>query len=115
MSKVYILTDSDNRIINLDGGYTIENVDINTWTYIDEGDGDKYNLCQTYYLDKSLFTDDGFYRYKFVDGSIVERTEAEIDIDRQNAPIPEPTDDEKRDAQIYYTAVLTGTLIEEEV
>lgn len=113
MSKVYILIDEKNRIIRLDGGYTIENVDVSTWTLIDEGEGDRYNLCQNNYLPTPLLTEDGICRYKFVNGNIEERTEEEIDIDRQNAPIPEPTDEERMEAQVYYTAVMTDTLIEE--
>lgn len=93
MSKVYILTDSENRITRLDGGYSISNVDTSTWTLIDEGTGDKYNLCQSHYLDKPLMTIDGIYQYKYVDGVITERTAEEIEADRASQPQPEPTEE----------------------
>ena len=40
LSKVYINVDEQGRVIALDGGYTISNVDVDTWIYIDEGTGD---------------------------------------------------------------------------
>lgn len=43
-SKVYIKTDENNRIIRCEGGYTTPEA-LTDWTYIDEGTGDKYNLC----------------------------------------------------------------------
>lgn len=45
-SKVYIQTDAEGRIIRCEGGYTMSNIDdVSKWTYIDEGTGDRYNLC----------------------------------------------------------------------
>lgn len=114
MSKVYILTDDKNRVTALDGGYSISNVDIDTWTFIDEGEGDRYNLCQSHYLDKPLMTEDGIYQFKFVDGAVVERTEAEIEADRAEIPPAPPTQEERIEAQVYFTAVMTDTLIEED-
>lgn len=111
MSKVYILTDEKSRITRLDGGYSISNVDTETWTLIDEGEGDKYNLCQSHYLDKPLMTDDGIYQYKWDGKNILERTEAEMDADRAEIPLPEATWEEKMEAQIMFTALMTDSLI----
>ena len=66
-SKVYIQTDEHGRIIRCDGGYTTP-ADLAGWIEIDEGTGDKYNLCQSHYFDGGLYTMDGIHRYKW-DGS----------------------------------------------
>jgi hypothetical protein len=43
-SKVYIQTDTDGRILRCEGQYTLPS-DLDGWTLIDEGYGDKYNLA----------------------------------------------------------------------
>lgn len=94
-SKVYIYIDKKGRITCCDGGYTIGNIkDFSGWTLIDEGTGDRYNLCQSHYFEGGLYTEDGIPRYKLVDGQVVERTEEEIAADRAARPEPEPTDTE---------------------
>ena len=88
LSKVYVLPDSSGRVTRIDGGYTICNItDIDNWVLIDEGTGDKYNHCQSAYLDKPITDDRGIYRYKLVDGQCVERTKAEMDAD-WHEPVP---------------------------
>ena len=90
-SKVYVKIDSRNRIIACDGGYTIGNItDFSEWLLIDEGYGDKYNLCQSSYFDKLLYEEHGIPVYKFEKGLAVERSQAEIDADIAAMPIPEP-------------------------
>lgn len=81
MSKVYVLTDETSRILRCEGGYTTPS-DLTGWAQIDEGTGDKYNLCQNHYFEGGLYTHDGIPRYKLVDGQPVERTEEEIAADR---------------------------------
>lgn len=116
-SKVYILLDSKNRIIRCDGGYTIGNIDnIAQWIQIDEGNGDKYNLCQTYYFESGIYTGDGFPKYKYVNGNIIERSEDEIASDRAAiaSVVPAPSQLDKIEAQVTYTAIATDTLLPEE-
>lgn len=81
-SKVYVLTDNRGRIIRCEGGYTTP-ADLTGWVQIDEGTGDRYNLCQSHYFDGGLYTDDGIPRYKLADGAPVLRSDEEIDADRQ--------------------------------
>lgn len=80
-SKVYVQTDEQNRIIRCEGGYTTPD-DLTGWVQIDEGTGDKYNLCQSHYFDGGIYTRDGIPRYKLVDGVSVLRSEEEIAADR---------------------------------
>lgn len=89
-SKVYVLADDQSRIIRCEGGYTTP-ADLTGWVQIDEGTGDRYNLCQTHYFDGGIYTDDGIPRYKLADGQAVERTEEEIAADRAALPAPEPS------------------------
>ncbi|MFQ7241106.1 hypothetical protein [Agathobaculum sp.] len=81
LSKVYVLTDDQSRITRCEGGFTTP-ADLTDWVQIDEGTGDRYNLCQSHYFDH-LYTDDGIPRYKLVDGAPVLRSEEEIEADRQ--------------------------------
>lgn len=114
-SKVYILLDEQNRITRIDGGYSISNVDTETWTFIDEGTGDRYNLCQSHYLEKGLMTEDGIYNYKYENGEVIERSAEEIEAERQareNVPT-EPTQLDRVEAQTMWTALMTDTLLEE--
>lgn len=112
MSKVYILLDNRNRVLRLDGGYSIQNVDLNTWIQIDEGEGDKYNLCQSHYLDGPLYEEHGIPRYAFINGVLQLRTKTDIDADIAAIPVI-PSAEEKLEAQVMYTALMTDTLIEE--
>lgn len=80
-SKVYVRTDERGRIIRCEGGYTTP-ADLSGWVQIDEGTGDKFNLCQSNYFPSGLFTNDGIPRYKLQDGAAVERTAGELDTDQ---------------------------------
>lgn len=114
-SKVYIKIDSQGRITHCDGGYTIVNIEnFDDWTLIDEGEGSKYNLCQSNYFDGGLYTDDGIPRWKYVDGKCVLRTDDELAIDRAATPAPTPTQLDRIEAQVMYTALMTDSLLEED-
>ena len=80
-SKVYIQTDEHGRIIRCDGGYTTP-ADLTDWTEIDEGTGDRYNLCQSHYFPGGLYTMDGIPRYRWDGTQAVERTNEELEKDR---------------------------------
>ena len=80
-SKVYIQIDNQGRILRCDGGYTTP-ADLTGWIEIDEGTGDKYNLCQSHYFDGGLYTMDGVPRYRWDGSAAVLRTEEEMEADR---------------------------------
>lgn len=92
-SKVYIQVDEHGRIIRCDGGYTTP-ADLTDWTEIDEGIGDRYNLCQSHYFPGGLYTMDGIPRYRWDGTQAVERTNEELETDRAARPTPPPTTDE---------------------
>lgn len=89
-SLVYILKDDENRITRCDGGYSTP-VDLTGWIKIDEGTGDKYNLCQSHYFDGGLYTYDGIPLYKWDGQAAQQRTDAEIEADRALIPLPPPS------------------------
>ena len=88
--KVYIQTDNEGRILRCDGGYTTP-ADLTGWIEIDEGTGDKYNLCQSHYFDGGLYTVDGIPRYRWDGSAAVLRTEEELEADRAAIPDPKPS------------------------
>lgn len=81
-AKVYIKTDDRNIIARCEGGFSEPN-DLTGWICIDEGEGDKYYLCQSNYFDGGLYTDDGVSRWKFENNAPVLRAEDEIEADRE--------------------------------
>lgn len=111
ISKVYIQCDTSGRITRCEGGYTTPQ-DLTGWTQIDEGVGDKFNLCQSHYFDGGLYTADGIPRYKYADGVCRLRTDEEIEADRAAIPAPGPSQLDSVEAQSIYTAMMTDTLLE---
>ena len=89
-SKVYIQTDAEGRIIRCEGGYTTP-ADLTGWIEIDEGTGDKYNLCQSHYFEGGLYTMDGIPRYRWDGSAAVLRTDEEMEADRAAIPEPKPS------------------------
>ena len=92
-SKVYVLPDSSGYITRIDGGYTIGNIkDFTGWALIDEGYGDRFNLCQGNYFPQPIITEGGAYRYKLVNGVPTECTAEEIAAQEDALkPVPSPT------------------------
>jgi len=110
-SKVYIQVDQQGRITRCEGGYTTP-ADLTRWTCIDEGAGDRYNLCQTHYFEGGLYTKDGIPLYKWEGDKPALRTDAELAADRAARPAPGPSGTERLEAQVTYTAMMTDTLLE---
>lgn len=76
---VYVKTDEADRIIAINSDAFLHDTD--GWTKIDEGYGDRYHHAQGNYLEKPIIDDRGIYRYKLIEGEVVERTEDEMDAD----------------------------------
>lgn len=78
--EVWAKTDERGRVLAIDGGITMVNVDTATWTKIDEGDDtERYGGCQQHYVEMPLIMDDGIPRYKLVGNEIVLRDRDEIE------------------------------------
>lgn len=82
---VYVQTDEHGRIIAINSSAFVPP----EWgAEIDSGFGDKYRHAQGNYFTEGLYTSDGIPRYKLVDGAAQERTEEEIQADRDAIPAP---------------------------
>ena len=68
--------------------------DTTDWIEIDSGNGDKYHHAQGNYFDQPIMDERGIYRYKLIDGTAVERTQEEIEVDYIE-PITIPTAEER--------------------
>lgn len=98
-AAVYVKTDESGRIIRCEGGYTTP-ADISGWIEIDEGTGDRYNLCQSHYFPDGTYTKDGIPRYKLVDGKPAERTAEEIEVDRAAISSARPSSTSQMEAAV---------------
>lgn len=99
-SQVYIKLDESNRVTRCEGGYSISNIDnIEEWINIDEGYGDKYNLCQSHYFDKPLMNMNGTHNYIYENNEVREATDEEKAAELAGFPVPEPQQDIQADTQ----------------
>lgn len=86
-SRVYVLTDDQNRVTRLEGEYSLP-ADLTGWVLIEEGEPcDRLNLAQSHFLDKPLY-DGSIPRYKLEGGKLTERTAEEIEADKAALPKP---------------------------
>ena len=111
MARVYINKDSENNITSINSEIFLSQEEIQTMTEIDKGQGDKYAHAQGQYLEKGLVDEHGRYNYKFVEGKVIEVAEAEKPTIKE--PEQQATAQDKIEAQVMYTAMMTDTLLEE--
>lgn len=82
---VYVQTDDQGRITAVNSSAFVPA----EWgTEIDSGFGDKYHHAQGNYFPTGIYTEDGIPRYKLVENTAQERTEEEIQTDRDAIPAP---------------------------
>lgn len=111
MVKVYINKDSENNITSINSEVFLSEEEMSTMTEIDKGKGDKYAHAQGLYLEKGLVDEHGRYNYKYVAGKVIEV--AEEDKPKVVDPEQQATAQDKIEAQVMYTAMMTDTLLEE--
>ena len=108
---VYVKTNIDNYITAVNSSAFI--TDTTEWTEIDSGYCDKHHHAQGNYFDKPIYTEGGAYRYKLVDGKAVECTDEEIAAqEKANMPAETPSQLDRIEAQVTYTAMITDSLLE---
>lgn len=108
--KVYVSL-QDGYITSINSEIFLSEEEMSTMTEIDKGQGDKYAHAQSQYLDKELVDEHGRYNYKFVEGKVVEVEEEEKPTIKE--PEQQATAQDKIEAQVMYTAMMTDTLLEE--
>lgn len=111
MVRVYINKDSENNITSINSEIFLSQEEIQTMTEIDQGQGDNYAHAQGLYLEKGLVDELGRYNYKYVEGKVVEV--AEENKPKVVDPEQQATAQDKIEAQVMYTALMTDTLLEE--
>lgn len=90
---VYVRPDKNGYITAVNSSEFLS--DTTGWVEIDRGYGDKYHHAQGNYFPESIFTEGGAYRYKLVDGEVVECTAEEIAKQEEALkPVPAPTTDD---------------------
>ena len=104
MNNVYVLCDAQSRITAINSDAFLP--DTTGWVQIDEGDGDRYMHAQGNYLPHPLCDMQGRYRYKLVDGAVVERMPEELEADA--LPSPTPSQADINAANIDFLAMMTG-------
>lgn len=114
-SRVYILLDEKERIVKIEGEYSLPS-DLTDWVLVEEGAScDRLNLAQSHYLDGGIRTDDGILRWKLVNGTCVLRSDEEIAKDVANLPKSEPSQLEQTRAEaVQYKVALKILGIETE-
>ena len=105
MYSVYVKTNADGFITAVNSSAFLKNTD--GWTKIDEGGTDRFLHAQGNYLPESILTESGAFRYKLENGA-VQRVPDEPE--QPQADIPSQMD--RIEAQVTYTAMMTGTLLE---
>lgn len=76
---VYVKTDELGRITAVNSSAFLFNVE--GWTEVDSGYGDKYHHAQGNYFDKPVLDERGIWRYRLVLGVPQERTREDMDAD----------------------------------
>ena len=109
-NKHYITVDPVGRIIN--GFSDAFRQPSDTDICIDEQGGYQFRLSPDGEENPHLIEEHGIPLYKYNGGKISMREKWEIAADVEALPAPAPTENEKRDAQIFYTAMMTDTLLE---
>lgn len=95
--RVLVRVDDAGRVTAINSDAFV--ADASGWVQIDSGYGDKYHHAQGNYLPGPLTEDRGVYRYKLVDGAVVERSAAEMDAD-YTPPVNTPTAQELLEAMM---------------
>lgn len=108
--KVYVSL-QDGYITSINSEIFLSQEEMSTMTEIDKGQGDKYAHAQGQYLEKGLVDEHGRYNYKFVECKVIEVAEAEKPTIKE--PEQQATAQDKIEAQVMYTAMMTDTLLEE--
>lgn len=107
-SRVFIVTDTQNRVVQIEGEYSLANIsDLSKAILVEEGTPcDRLNHAQNHYLPESLYTEEGLYRYKYVDNQIVKRTDEELEADRKAIPAPPPSNFEILRADVDFLLMM---------
>lgn len=103
---VYVKVSNSGHIIAINSSDFL--FDLTDWIAIDEGYGDKYHHAQGNYFPEPIVTYGGAYRYKLMDGEVVECTAEEIAAQENVEIIETPSQLDRVESQVAYLAMMTG-------
>lgn len=111
----YIRTDASGNIVEgwSDGPFNRREATEDDICINDKG-GYQFRLSPDGEENPPMFDSDMIPLYKWTGSEIVRRTQDEIEADRLAFPEPPPTAQDKLEAQVTYTAMLTDTLLPED-
>lgn len=110
----YIKLDDQGRIVDGWSDGPFPDKDTENAVCINEQGGYQFRLTPGGEENPPLFDRHGFPLYKWENGQVAARTAEELEADRSVLPVPGPTQAERLEAQVIYTAIMTDTLIEED-
>lgn len=106
---VYIKTNDFDYVTDINSSAFL--TDTTDWVEIDRGHGDKYHHAQNHYLQKPIYTIGGVYRYKLVDGKLVECSVEEIaEQEEANKSTETPSQLDIIESKVTYMAMMTGLM-----
>lgn len=111
-NKHYITVDTRGRIVDGWSDGPFPGKDATGAVCINEEGSYQFRLTPGAEENPLLFDRQGVPLYKLEDGEIMARSEEEIAADAAAIPAPGPTAQERLEAQVAYTAMMTDTLIE---
>lgn len=95
---VYVKANSNGYITAVNSSAFL--TDTAEWTEIDHGYGDKYHHAQGNYFAEPIMTMGGAYRYKLIDGEVVECTAEGIEEQEVENRVPTNPTQEERIAEL---------------
>ena len=108
---VYVKTNSSGYITSVTSSAFL--ADASGWIEIDRGYGERYGYAQNDYFPKPIYTKNGAYRYKLVNGKPVECTAEEIaEQEAANVSTSTPTQEERIATLEEENAMLMECLLE---
>lgn len=110
-NKHYVTVDDQGRVTDGWSDGPFPGKDATGAVCITQQGGYQFRLTSAGEENPALYTREGIPLYKLADGQVTARTAEELAADRAAMPAPAPTAQEKLEAQVTYTAMITDTLI----
>lgn len=111
-NRHYVAVDDQGRILDGWSNGPFSDKDATDAVCINEQGGYQFRLTLDGEENPALFDRHGVPLYKLVDGQVEARSKAELCADLAVLPAPSPTTQDKLEAQVAYTAIMTDTWLE---
>lgn len=108
----YVTVDDQGRIVDGWSDGPFPGKDTTGAVCITQQGGYQFRLAPEGEENPALLDSHGVPLYKLADGQVEARGEAELAADRAALPAPGPSQSERLEAQVTYTAMMTDTLLE---